>query len=463
MKKLGMLGLASFMLNAAVPVTITGEADGTNVKAKKEALSDLSNQISVKVKSSYTQLAIKLKNSYKDSKKELISVKSQLPLKSVRFVYENGNTLAVLNSILALKVYKSELNRLKKEIVSIQQNIENSNSNSVKYRLYKLLLKDIEEFNENKIVAIILNGENLPTIRVTKADVEAKLQELTNVVDSLSFAGRLLSNGISEKNIFIYPVKTKSSDEVTQFARILKEELSKNVDSVNKPTQAKYFIRGNYEILKNRIFVTIKLMNMNNKILKLNSIMISKKAYRGMNYRPKTISFDESINNNFTKNQFKVKLGIKGYYSSNGIDLTDGDNVNLVLKTNRPMCFYIVGHTLESTGKKYSYLLQLKDDTGREAFIDRITGEDVNVNYALGDMTVTKPFGREVLQVFAQTLLRGKCHIKIPKCVTNNSNDLCIITGKPSEVVQRTRALVLKKPKKALKAETMIDFTSFRK
>jgi hypothetical protein len=366
-----------------------------------------------------------------------------------------------LNSSLALSVYKNELNRLKKESEEIQKEIKNAKSNSQKYTLYKRLLEDVEEFNKHKIVAIVLRGENLPKINISEAKIKNELEKLSQKVDSIELAGEILSKGITQKDIFIYPIKTNNSDEVTQFARVLKDEISKHSQVVNKPINAKYFIRGNYEILKDKIFVTIKLMDINNRVLKTNSVMLDKKAYSYMNYKPKTISFDNAINNNFVKNEFKVKLGIKGYYSSNGIDLTEGDDVNLVLKTNKPMCYYIVGHTLKSRGKKYSYLLQLKDDKGKEAFIDRVTGEDVNKNIALADMEVSKPFGRESLQLFAETLKHGKCNISIPKCKWRG--DLCIIDGKPSKVVEKTRALMLKKHKKAQKAEAIIDFTSFPK
>ena len=461
MKKILFLGLSIFLLNATVPVTITGKAEGVGEKPKKEALSDLSNQISVEVSSDYTQIAQKLRNSYKDSKKSVIEVKSELPLKSVRFVYEDGSTLAVLNSTLALKVYKEELNRLKKEINSIQNSLKKNSSNTQKYRLYKQLLEDVDMFNKNKIVAVILRGENLPTINITEAEIKSQLENLSQKVDSIDLAAEILSRGITQNKIYIYPIKTDVSDEVTQFARVLKEKLSNYIHTTYKPKDAKYFIRGNYEILNDKIFVTIKLLDMNNNVLKSNSVTLRQEAYSSMNYNPQTISFDESINNSFTKNEFKVDFGIKGYYSSKGIDLRGGDSINLVVKTNKEMCYYIVGHTLESNGRKYSYLLPLKDGEGREAFIDRITGSDVNKNVALFDMDVVKPFGRETLQLFAQTLVHGKCNIQIPKCEWHG--DLCIITGSPSKVVKNTRALALHKPKKAKKAEAMIDFTSFEK
>jgi hypothetical protein len=461
MKKILLLGLSTFILNAYVPVTITGKATGDGEKVKKEALSDLSNQISVEVKSSYKQLSLAIANSYKNSQKKLIELKSELPLKSVRFVYEDGETMAVLTSQYALKIYEDELSRLKKEIDTTIENLKNVNSKTVKYKLYKSLIINIENFNKHKIVATILNGENLPVLSVSESDIKLKLRKLIKSVDSISLATELLSQGINEKNIYIYPIKTNSSDEITQFSRVLKQDLSNKLYTVYKPSEAEYFIRGTYEILKGSIFVTIKIMDMNNKVLNSNSVMLDNVAYKSMSYEPKTLNFDESINKNFTKNEFKVNLGIKGYYSSNGVDLTEGDDVNLVLKTNKPMCYYVVGHTLKPSGKKYSYLLQLKDDEGREAFIDRIIGEDVNTNYSLGEMEVVAPFGRESLHLFAQTLTQGKCKIAIPKCEWRGS--LCIITGKPEEVVQKTRALSLKKPFKAQKAEVMVDFTSFKK
>jgi archaellum component FlaC len=462
MKKIIIWGLLSLLLNAYyIPVTLVGQGNGETEKAKKEALSDLSNQVSVNVKSEFKEFQKAIENEYKNYKQNLIKTSSNLPLKSVRFKYENGDTLAILNSTLALNVYKNELNRLKKEIKEIQKEIQSTKSNTQKYRLYKELLKDVEEFNKNKIVAIVLRGENLPTINISEVKIKNELEKLSQKVASISLAVEILSKGINEKDIYIYPIKTNGSNEVTQFARVLKDEISKHFQIVDKPINAKYFIRGSYEILKGKIFVTIKLMNLNNEVLKTNSVTIDKKAYKYVNYKPKTISFDKAINSNFIKNKFRVKLGIKGYYSSNGIDLTKGDTINLVLKANKPMCYYIVGHTLETTGKKYSYLVQLKDDEGKEAFIDRITGEDVNKNIALADMEITKPFGRESLQLFGQTLVHGKCNISIPKCEWRG--DLCIIDGKPSKVIEKTRALMLKKHKKAKTVETIIDFTSFSK
>jgi hypothetical protein len=67
-----ILGVSVFTLNAYVPVTLVGQAEGKGEKANKEALCDLSNQVSVTVKSEFKEFQKAIQNSYKSYKHNLI-------------------------------------------------------------------------------------------------------------------------------------------------------------------------------------------------------------------------------------------------------------------------------------------------------------------------------------------------------------------------------------------------------
>lgn len=86
-------------------------------------------------------------------------------------------------------------------------------------------------------------------------------------------------------------------------------------------------------------------------------------------------------------------------------------------------------------------------------------GNDVNRAVTIfEDVPVEAPFGKETLQIFASTLDKnGNCPLTPPKCKENNDG-YCVIDGKPSEVVYKTRALNLRhRVKKIEKAEDSIS------
>ena len=431
--------LVTIFLNAA---TIIGIGD-----SKKEALSDLSNQLSVNIKSEFKTYAKIMDNKVKKIKEQEIYLVSNLPLKGVK--YKNTTPIKAILSSDSLKLYKSELNRLQKEIIYLSKQPENYN-NLIK------LLKDIDSFNKNKLVAIVLGLDKIPNINITKSQIEIKLQKITSKTDSLQTAAKIIADKINKKNVYI-SFKPYGSNEITQFANIFKDQLSNYLQITKQSNKAEYFLRGNYKILKNSMFITFNLMDKDNNILKTITITLLKNGYKNLSYLPHTKSFDESLINGFVKSgKLSVNIGFKGYNRENGLDFKQGDKVDIVIKTNKPICYFLVGYVLHKN-KKFAYLLPIND-----SFIGKITGGDVNVNNVIAeDVEISAPFGRETLQLFATTLKKGKCSIVPPQC-EENENGYCVIKNTPQKVVNHTRGLLLKHTK-VEKAESSISWTSFRR
>jgi len=454
MKKLIILSL---LLSNITAKTITGEGSGTNQEeAKKDALADLSNSISVDVKSEFKSIDKILGDKYAKQKEKRIDLVSNLPIIGVKFnTKENPQEIKIiakLDSKTSLKIYENELNRLAKNINSNIKKLNTKDKNT-KYFILNKTLEDINNFNKYKVVAIILGAKNIPKLNITKDEIEISLKKYTQIAPTLKIASKLLTKDITQKNIYITAIKPYGSNEVTPFARILKNLMSQNLSTTKYSSKASYFLRGNYEVLKDGIFVTINLYDINNNIIKTNTIKLSPQAYKNIRYKPTTKTFDEAINSEFVKSgDLRVNIGFRGYNRVDGIDLTKGDKVDLVIKSNKPICYYIVGSVLHNK-HKFSYIL---------VPISYITGEDVNRAITIAsDVEVSAPFGRENLKIVASTF-KDKCHLKPPVCKENDEG-YCVISNNPAKVIKTiTRGLKLHKPK-IQKATDSISWTSFEK
>ena len=468
MKKLKLTIITTIMATVLNAVTITGVGYGSNEQdSLKESLADLSNRISVNVKSDFKTYTMVLNEQYSKNREKLINLSSDLPIKGAIFKKLNGRrvvkTTAILNSKNALSAYMVELERLQKNISHNISKLGTTKDKDTKYDILTQTLKDIENFNKHKIVAVMLGGENLPILNTTISQIKLQIQKLEQKVPTIKIASKLLTKNIEQSNIYISAVKPAGSDDITQFAKILKDSMARDLNTTKYSANADYFLRGSYEILANSIFVTINLSDVNNSILKTLTVTLDKNAYKGINHKPKTKTFDESLNSSFIKSgNLFVNIGFKGYNRANSIDLVQGDKVDIVVKTNKPMCYFLMGHTLKDKNK-FSYILPIGSDDS--PFINQITGSDVNQNITIVDeVPVEPPFGSENLQIFSSTFAKnGRCPLVVPRC-EENDDGYCVVNGKPSDVITKTRGLNIKKRKfKIEKAEASISFTSFKR
>ena len=449
-------------------VTITGVGYGeSKKKSLQDSLSDLSNRISVDVKSDMKSYITSTGKKFTKHVEDKVSLFSSLPIKGATFssVEEPlfSQTTATLNSATALKLYIYELKRLKQEIIFLQKKLHHTKDKNLKYELLNSMLKDIKSFNKNEIVATFLGAKEEIRVDVTQSSVELELQKLQNKIPSLKIASSVLSKGIREKNIYISAIKPSGSSEITQFAKMMKESMAQNLKTVKYPADAEFILKGNYEILKNSIFVTLTLLDKKNSILLTRTATLAKSAYKNLHYRPKTETFDASLRNGFVKSgKLYVDIGFKGYSRVDGIDLEHGDSVDIVVKTNKPMCYFLIGYVLKDKDT-FAYLLPIGSDN--QPYINALTGSDINRNITIFDkVPIEPPFGSESLQIFSSTFRKdGSCPLIPPRCEENDEG-YCVIDGKVSDVVEQTRGLNLKKRKYKLeKAESSIRWNSFEK
>lgn len=461
MKKILLVMVLAIYLNAKTIIGI-GFSDN-EIEARNNALADLSNQISTEVTSEFNSLTSSFNGDLQSIKEKLVKTKSELPIIGVKTIYKRDKNIVevVLNSKDSLYLYEENLKNLFSEINKTLELISKENDKTKLFELYSNLQLNFDMFNKYKIVALLLESKNIPHLSITANEIKIKLSELTRLVESLDLAAKLISKPFTQKQIFVYPAKNGISAEITPFSKVFKEKLSSYINQVHTPKEAKLFLSGSYEILKDKIFMSYTLMDNEHKIIKQNGINISNKAYEGLDVKPKSITFDEEIHSGFLKsNELKIDISFKKY-GSKDILLFEDDLVDLVVRSNKPIYFYLIGHILHDD-KKSSYLVELQPDAyGKNKFVYRFGGSDVNIPVSLGEFEISEPFGFESIQMFAST---KDIKDDIPNC-TVDEHELCVIGDNPTKVIAKTRALVRPKKdkKKVLKAEAILEYTTVKK
>ena len=122
--KLILLSISTITTLNATSISGIGYADLGN-EAKKEALADLSNKISVDVKSNFKTITKSIGKQFSKSNEKLVNITSNLPIIGAKFDTLIGNRLvkstAVITSENSLTLYKIELTRLNKNITIVDE------------------------------------------------------------------------------------------------------------------------------------------------------------------------------------------------------------------------------------------------------------------------------------------------------------------------------------------------------
>lgn len=470
MRSIKLVALSLITATSINALTLSAIGQGnTESESTKDALSTLSSQLSVEVKSDFKSYTTVLAGKYAKNKEKFVEVSSSLPIKGVVLSNKSNHnsieTTAILSTKNALNAYLVELDRLSKNIKDSKRKLKQTNNNNLKYSVLNQLLNDIENFNKHKIVATLLEGKDLPTLNITIATVKQQLKTIEEKVPSIEIASDILTKDMTQKDIYIFAPKVSGSMQVTQFAKILKDTMSKTLKIVKKPNSAQYFLRGNYEILDNSIFVTINISNRENEILKTTTVTLDKQAYKNIKYKATTQTFDSSnMINTIKSGKLSVEIGFKGYNRANGIDLNEGDKVDFIVKTNKNMCYYLVGYILENDkDEKFSYLIPINNQ-----FTNNITGSDLNIAIPIYEGAIMEdPFGSETLQIVSSTLNQDKsCPLKVPHCVEDDRG-YCVIGGKPIDTLFKTKGFPMRSSANSRvrieKAESSISYTSFER
>jgi len=446
---------------AAHAATVQSEARAaTEAQAKREALAALADSIFINVKSETSSVT---EGSGKSEQSVSIHASSDIPLIGVEMKCEARSREFVcqssLDSTKSLPIYQRHLNELSLEIATLDARILKSTGQD-RYSLLTQALTAIEQFEKYRAVATMLGLINFEAPLRTRADTEAQLLALESAVPSIELAAKLLSKNLKAEALFIQPAMPHASNEVTEFGRLLRDRLAQKLPTVASPDLALTYFKGEYEVLANQLHVMYRLLDANGNTLDTRIATLAPAAYKNIEVNPTTQSFDQLLHNGVALgNEFRAQLTTNR--GAENVLFNEKDEVELLVKLNRPGYFYVVGHVTKGA-ENYSYLLELGGTGTERRFVRYVNADDVNKWLSIGKFEASAPFGVESLQLIATS---DDAIYRLPTHEIDQKTQLNLIASNAEKGIAKTRAL---KPKRSqsdtqYQTEAVLMFTTLAK
>lgn len=424
--------------------------------AKQEALEDLASQISIEISASFEQRSQQEGNKAQQKLKHLLKTSTKLPLFAVSYkqsLKQEYEVQAFFDVTKAKKLYLAKLKKYHKSIQNLKSLLQKARTKKERYTLLSTLLSKADTFYKLESVALFLELKNTPKLHSFES-LKQELQAMQESFDSLKNATAFLAKQFQQEKIVLYPPRLKHSQEITPFASAFKRHLQSHLQ-LAKATQAEYVLRGNYELLNNKVFLTYTLENLSGENLSSVSIKLNPKAYEGLRTKAQNLDFETLLEEGVIKsNDFNIEL--KTTRGKQDLLFNKGESLSLFVKANRACYFYVVGHVLKQS-HTFSYVVELSEGHQNRKFLYFINADDANRWIELGTFEVDAPFGFESLQVIAST--KDLVH-KVPATRYNEVSGYYELLNKPAKNLLITRGLKPKKSKKALVSESILRFTT---
>ena len=175
--------LFMMLVTSSFAQEFTGEGIGsTKEQAKKEALADLSQNISVEVKSVQTQLSELMGENFRQDASSMIQLESCFPLLSAEsFVVEDVDyysALARLSAQQAIPLYRTQLQEIDWEIKQATQQLERAEQNSERENLLQVILEKFGNFKRHQTVLLIPGDTDLPKLEITETEIRSQLRKV---------------------------------------------------------------------------------------------------------------------------------------------------------------------------------------------------------------------------------------------------------------------------------------------
>jgi len=463
------LFLYAFLSNTLAAVVVGQGWGNTEAAAKREALADISSRISITVRSNFKTTQTVNALSVDKNKTETVSQASEntvetnteLPILGADFIVHNEGQQVLVKAVLEtaknLPLYEKRLDGLRERIVALNIIVANAKASESQYHDIMDMLTLLEDFKKLNTVAIYLGGNPLG-YAVDESALQAQLRATTKHVESLDLAAKLLTAGIDETGIYVYPANARNSNEITPFASLLKDKLAVYIKTSIDPREAAYTFIGGYQESAEGIDITYQLVDSTASVRKTNTVHITKKAYAGLETTPKSADFEQLLKAGVALSG-NLRVDISTSLGKRDLIFNEGKEIELFVKLSEMGYFYVVGHTVKDR-EKNSYLLEIQEAEGNRKFTNFVNADDANKWISIGKFQVSAPFGVEGLQVVASNkdLIES-----LPTTRFDAKSSLYIVSATPKEGIIKTRALIKKFSRVAQTTEASLIFTTKKK
>lgn len=353
------------------------------------------------------------------------------------------------------RYYEDRLADLRKEVADVERELAGAKSESERYRLLTDLLATLDRYRQFAVVARFLGVEAPPAGERTAAELRTALSRLQSSLPSLDAAAAQLTRELTDAPVFVTPPRPSSSREVTPFARTLMNEIAAELTTTETPEAAVYRYRGEYQSTEKGITVTYRLIDDDGVIREVRTADLAAGAYDHLRTEPRTADFDRLLHQGLAVDD-DFRADIATAKGQNDLLFRAGEEVELLIKLNRPGYYYLTGHTIRD-GESYSYIVPLQDARGAQRFVRYMDAENTNKWVSLGAFEVSPPFGVESIQMVASSRdLVGD----LPSYEYDDEKGLYMLDGDAGDGVRKTRALIPKKKEKVRSTEAVLMFTT---
>ena len=455
--KLFLAALPLLLCTSVQAVTLSGEAYApTREDARQQALSALSESVLVEVKSVFE--SEQTSDGYLDATKKMRSV-SELPLLGVDYTVIDKKDeffcTVMLNGDKSLKLYSAEIKNLASNIDALNKKQLSQKSNkSQRHKSLNLLLTDLEQYGKHQTVARFLGGEVASPVSVKMADVRSELLSIEAAAPSIDIAAKILTRDLPVHQYKVLAAMPEGAKRATKLSRLLKDNVERHLKTKQDVMEGEYQLKGSYEILKDGVSVTYRVINPNGTTAATRIAKLSKAAVQNIEYKPASLDFDKLLHDGYVvSNDFRAELNTSA--GKEGLAFTEGETIELFVKLNNPGYFYLVSH---NTTDNMSYVLELNEAQGKRAFLRYVNADEVNRWLSLGEFEVTAPFGSENLQLISSSKdLIGS----LPNTRYDPELELYVVgANSTEEAVTKTRSLKPKRKKGVKSSEATLTFTT---
>ncbi|PJC86191.1 hypothetical protein CSW98_11525 [Vibrio sp. HA2012] len=437
---------------------LEGEGYGDTVEqARVAAVAALANNIYVNVESK--------SSSYQDSKgtDDFIfqaNTTTNIPVLGVKYLCNKTSQSHLCSALLdtekVLPLYETEIKNKVKNIDDKYLSLSLIDQNAQIDILYSILT-ELDQYEKLSFVTRFISEKNTSSIKpsVTIQQINSQIIELEDSVTSLYVAAKVISRKFKQNGIYIEPVSLANSREITPFASALADELRTQIKSINNRDVASYILEGGYIENKSGIRVNYNLSDKKGNTIQSVVISLLPESYSNYRTTPLAPDFDKLLHNGYAvSSEFKTSIATnKGFRN---LVFKSGEEVELLMKMNRPGYFYIVGHTKNSEIEQ-SYLIELNDALGDRHFIGFINADDINKWVSLGEFVVEEPFGLESIQLMAST---NDFVGFLPSYSYMSNSGYYVISDKIEQGVKMTRGLKKVKQVESDNSESVLLFTT---
>ena len=465
-RKIGILLFVFFLLNLAMPSygeVLSGKGWGkTFTEAKKEALSDLSTTIQVQVESRFSSMESESHGKAVIDAKSVINLTSDLPILGAVFKEFRDKSgiwvTAFLKAAKAGPLYTARLQEIKKNMAEALMAAKKAVSKADQHHALTTSLPLFEQYSRHKFVAVCLGVGSIPELPATESDLHHRILALEKAADSIDFAAQLIIKELDPTltNIYVYPPMMRESHEVTPFAAVVRDRIANRLNAVDSPDRADYLLTGRYEKTAQGIDLAYTMYKLTGNAISGAVVRLTQGAFSDYDTEPKSITLDKLLHQGLAvSNDFHVDLTTN--YGKEDLLFLKGQEIEFLVKSNRPAFFYLCGHVDKGKDQRYSYLLDLQEAEGVRRFVRFINADDTNKWISLGKFEVTPPFGVETLQIIAATSDLAE---NLPPAKLDPNTELYLIAHTPEEGVKTTRAFKRKQMEKSATTEAVLMATT---